>query len=257
MTLEQSISRGTALAQLGLAAVAAPAVLRGRYSAFTSATTEYSARCIKLIEENVVVDLLNQFRFEDFAEKPPRIDRWLTQPGRLERRRCRHLSRIEDDRSRAGPRAGIYEEAIRFFADWNGFLAGYSDWFTRIDDASDFARAKASNKLGIMITFQDSHHFRRPDDVNTFWGLGQRVSQLTYNMNNGIGSGFLEQRDGGLSLFGALDRRADESGRHGGGRVALRRPNDDGRDRGVEAAGDLHARELPRPGADVNEAQDG
>jgi membrane dipeptidase len=38
--------------------------------------------------------------------------------------------------------------------------------------------------------------------VNTFWGLGQRISQLTYNMNNGIGSGFLEQRDGGLSMFG-------------------------------------------------------
>jgi len=95
-----------------------------------------------------------------------------------------------------------YDEAIRFFADWNGFLAGYSDWFTRIDDASDFARAKATNKLGVMITFQNSQHFRRPDDVNTFWGLGQRISQLTYNMNNGIGSGFLEQRDGGLSVFG-------------------------------------------------------
>jgi membrane dipeptidase len=54
-----------------------------------------------------------------------------------------------------------------------------------------------------VISFQNSQHFRRPDDVNTFWGLGQRISQLTYNMNNGLGSGFLERRDGGLSVFGA------------------------------------------------------
>src|SRR4026208_1726057 len=53
-----------------------------------------------------------------------------------------------------------------------------------------------------MITFQNAQHFRTPQDVNTFWSLGQRISQLTYNMNNGIGSGFLEQRGGGPSMFG-------------------------------------------------------
>src|SRR4029077_19042344 len=52
------------------------------------------------------------------------------------------------------------------------------------------------------LTFQDSTHFRSPADVATFFGLGQRISQLTYNFNNRIGSGFLEQRDGGLSVFG-------------------------------------------------------
>jgi membrane dipeptidase len=53
-----------------------------------------------------------------------------------------------------------------------------------------------------MLTMQDSTHFRGPDDVDTFFGLGQRISQLTYNFNNRIGSGFLERRDGGLSVFG-------------------------------------------------------
>jgi hypothetical protein len=46
-------------------------MLRGRYSVFTRATTEYSARCIKLIEENVVVDLLNQFRFQASPRSRP------------------------------------------------------------------------------------------------------------------------------------------------------------------------------------------
>ena len=202
MTSDTPISRRSALARLGVAVVGAPAILRGRYRAFAHATTEYSARCIKLLEESVVVDLLNQFRFQDFAEKPPRIDRWLTEPNSLSVADADIYRGSKMTAVALGHSPGNYEEGIRFFADWNGLLAGYSDWFTRIDDANDFARAKAAKKLGIMITFQNSQHFRRPDDVNTFWGLGQRVSQLTYNLNNGIGSGFLEQRDGGLSMFG-------------------------------------------------------
>ena len=54
-----------------------------------------------------------------------------------------------------------------------------------------------------MLTFQNSDHFRNPADVDTFFTLGQRVSQLTYNYQNRIGSGFLETTDGGLSVFGA------------------------------------------------------
>ena len=199
---DRRISRRTALSRLGIAIAGAPAILRGRYRVFAGAATEYSARCVKLMEESIVVDLLNQFRFQDFAEKPPRIDRWLKEPGTLSTADADIYRGSKMTAVALGHAPANYDDAIRFFADWNGLLAAYSDWFTRIDDASDFARAKAANKLGIMITFQNSQHFRRPDDVNTFWGLGQRISQLTYNMNNGIGSGFLEQRDGGLSVFG-------------------------------------------------------
>ena len=199
---DRSISRRTALGRLGVTLVAAPAILRGRFRVFTGAAAEYSARCIKLMEESIVVDLLNQFRFQDFAEKPPRIERWLKEPGALSAADADIYRGSRMTAVALGHSPADYDEGIRFFADWNGLLAGYSDWFTRVDDASDFARAKAAKKLGIMITFQNSQHFRRADDVNTFWGLGQRISQLTYNMNNGIGSGFLEQRDGGLSMFG-------------------------------------------------------
>ena len=199
---EHSVSRRTALAQMGLALAGAPAILRARHQVFAHSPAEYSARCIQLMEASVVADLLNQFRFQDFAEKPPRIDRWLKEPGSLTAADADLYRGSKMTAVGLGHAPGSYDDAIRFFADWNGFLAGYSDWFTRIDDASDFARAKATRKLGVMITFQNSLHFRRPDDVNTFWGLGQRISQLTYNMSNGIGSGFLEQRDGGLTVFG-------------------------------------------------------
>ena len=202
MTLPHHVSRRAALVQLGASIIAAPAILRGRYRAFAASATEYSARCLKLLEESIVVDLLNQFRFQDFGERPTRIDRWLNEPNSLTAADADLYRGSGMTALALGSGPSTYEAAVKFFADWNGFLAGYSDWFTRIDDAGDFARAKSQQKLGVLISFQNSQHFRRPEDVNTFWSLGQRVSQLTYNFNNSIGSGFLETRDGGLSVFG-------------------------------------------------------
>jgi membrane dipeptidase len=95
-----------------------------------------------------------------------------------------------------------YEEAIRYFAYWNGFIAAYPDHLLRIGAASDFTRAKQSGKLGLLFGTQDGIHFRAPDDVDLFYGLGQRVSQLTYNFRNRIGNGAFERRDDGLSDFG-------------------------------------------------------
>ncbi|MBC7897887.1 MAG: membrane dipeptidase [Cytophagaceae bacterium] len=196
------MSRRAAVQRLALGVIAAPAVLRGRYRLFGEGTQQYSARAVTLMQESVVVDLLNQFRFADFAEKPPKSVLWLS--------KSRSMTASDWEMYRTsgytvlclGHAPADYQGGIRFFADWNGFFAEYPDWFTRIDDASDFARAKSSGKMGIMITFQNSDHFRTPDDVDTFFTLGQRLSQLTYNYQNRIGSGFLEQNDGGLTVFG-------------------------------------------------------
>jgi membrane dipeptidase len=112
-----------------------------------------------------------------------------------------------------GHSAPDYLEGLKFYATWNGFLAAYSDDLLRIDKAADFARAKKDRKIGIMLTMQDSTHFRTPADVDEFFALGQRISQLTYNFNNRIGSGFLEQRDGGLSVFGlSIMKRMEKVG---------------------------------------------
>ena len=196
-----AIGRREALRAIAVGAVA-PAVLRGRYQLFAQSNAQYSARALRLVESAVVVDLLNQFQFPDFAVKPPKIEQWLTRPGTFTADDAAryHASGITVFSLGAG--AGSYEDGMQFYARWNGFFAGYSDWVTRIDDASDFARAKAQSKIGVMLTLQDSTHLRGPDDVQTFFGLGQRISQLTYNFNTRIGSGFLEERDGGLSVFG-------------------------------------------------------
>lgn len=187
----------------GIAAIAcAPAVLRRRYRLFADVTQEYSERAVRLVRESVVVDLLNQFRFANFANKPPKSQRWLTQPGSMSAADYQVYRDSGYTAVALGHGAGSYEAAVKFFADWNGFLAGYPDRFTRIDDGTDFARAKQAGKLGVILTFQGSDHFRNADDVDTFFGLGQRLSQLTYNYQNRIGSGFLEENDGGLTVFG-------------------------------------------------------
>ena len=196
-----AVTRREAMRAL-VAGLAAPAVLRGRYRLFAQSNAQYSARAVGLVESSIVVDLLNQFQFPDFAVRPPKIDQWLSQPGTFTAADFARYKGSGITSFSLGAGAGSYEDAMNFFARWNGFLAGYPDWLTRIADTTDFGRAKAQNKVGVMLTFQDSTHFRSPDDVQAFFGLGQRISQLTYNFNNRIGSGFLEQRDGGLSVFG-------------------------------------------------------
>jgi membrane dipeptidase len=72
----------------------------------------------------------------------------------------------------------------------------------RVDSTTDLERVKGSGKVAVLPGVQDSEHFRSVDDVNFFHGLGQRVSQLTYNARNLIGNGSTERRDEGFSDFG-------------------------------------------------------
>jgi membrane dipeptidase len=196
------ISRRAVLGTFGAAVVGAPAILRGRYRLFADSPQEYSARAVGLLRRTVVVDLLNQFRFADYAERPPKSERWLRAPGSFTPADAAVYHGSGINVFALGDGARDFEEGVRFFADWNGFIAAYPDDLLRVDKAGDFEKARAAGKAGVLLSFQDSTHFRGPDDVDAFFGMGQRLSQLTYNFDNRIGSGFLEQRDGGLTVFG-------------------------------------------------------
>ncbi len=197
------LTRRDAVHRLAVGILAAPAILRGRFRLTPGSRTEYSARAIRLVQESLVVDLLNQFRFADFSEKPPRSTLWLTKPRSMTPADFEMYRTSGYNVIALGHSPEDFASGVRFFADWNGFIAEYPEWFVRIDDATDFEAVKKSGKVGIMITFQNSDHFRTLGDVDTFFGLGQRLSQLTYNYQNRIGSGFLETKDGGLTVFGA------------------------------------------------------
>ena len=206
-------SRMANLTRRGLISGVSAAILSNRFRLFAHSPAEYSARAIGLIEQSPVVDLLNQFLFEDFADKPPKIERWLNHPETFTKLDSEAYINSGINVFALGSGSNDYESGLRFFAKWNSFIAAHPDLVLRITSTADIERAHQARRIGIMITLQNSAHFRTPADVGEFFGLGQRISQLTYNFNNGIGSGFLERRDGGLSVFGeSIMKRMEEVG---------------------------------------------
>lgn len=197
------MDRRTALRSMAAAAMGAPSVLKGRWAILPGVAQEYSARAVRLVEESTVVDLLCQFRFPDYRDGDPTKDRaWLNEPSSFTEADWARYRDSGVDVLALGRGAQDYEDALRFFAQWNGFIASNGHRFGRIDSADDFQRVRDEGKVGVMLTFQNSEHFRRAADVDEFYRLGQRLSQLTYNYQNLIGAGFLENRDGGLTVFG-------------------------------------------------------
>jgi membrane dipeptidase len=93
------------------------------------------------------------------------------------------------------------EETARWFAGWNRLIGAHPDYFLRVDGASDLTRAKEEDRIGIILGMQDANHLRALDDVNRFHGMGQRLTQLTYNSGNALGSGCMA-KDSGLTAFG-------------------------------------------------------
>ena len=209
-----AVSRRSALKVLAgscAAAIAAPMINLGRFQLFAQSARQYSARAIALVQRSVVVDMLSVFTL-DF----PLQDRWVADPESFT---AAQFQRFKDSGINVfHPAVGLggtnaYETALSWFAGWNGFIAGNDDRLMRIDSAADFGRVKGSGKIGVLLGLQNAAHFRRPDDVNYFRGLGQRVAQLTYNSRNLIGNGATERRDEGLSDFGvAIVERMNQVG---------------------------------------------
>lgn len=208
------MDRRTALRSMAAAAVGAPDILRRRYRLFPGFDDNYSERCIRLMAESTVVDLLSQFRFADYRDGDRPLDRlWLDDPDAFTEEDWVTFRDSGVDTLALGHGPADFDDAMRHLARWNGFLASNGDRFARIDSGNDFARAREAGKFGVILSYQNSTHFRDPDDVETFFQLGQRVSQLTYNYQNLLGAGFLEHEDGGLTVFGhRIMQRMEEVG---------------------------------------------
>lgn len=69
--------------------------------------------------------------------------------------------------------------------------------------AGDIERARAEGKIGIIMGFQNATMFGKDAArVDIFADMGVRVMQLTYNVQNDLGSGSLMPEDQGLTDFG-------------------------------------------------------
>jgi membrane dipeptidase len=182
------------------AIVVAPMINRGRFRLFAGTSTEYSGKAIDLVGRATVIDMLAVLTL-DFNKQ----SKWFKDPetftaADFQPYKESGINVFHPAVGMGGPNA--YESVLQFFASWNSFLANGQDYFMRIDSVADLKRVKQSGKLGIILGVQNSEQFRRPDDVDFFRGLGQRVSQLTYNARNLIGNGSTERRDEGISDFG-------------------------------------------------------
>jgi len=195
------LSRRSALkicAAAGGLYLAAPMINRGRF-AFAQAGATYSARAIDLVEGSLVIDMLSALGGERWEKMRRSVDaiaqsdfQWLKSSG---------ISVFHLTGTTFGARAREY--AFKEFASLNSFVLYNSAHAMRIGSAADFERVKREGKAGFLFGMQNSVHFDTVDDVETFWSLGQRVSQLTHNDRDRIGSGGMAWFDGGLTEFGA------------------------------------------------------
>ena len=179
---------------------AAPFINVGRFRLFASSATEYSARCLELMQQATVIDMLSPLTIHDKWTEWARAPETFTAAD-FQRYKDSGINVFHHSFGSGGPNA--YDQAVNYFGATNALIAGADQYFMRIDSAADFRRVKGSGKVGVMLGLQNSEHFRRPQDIAFFWAIGQRVSQLTYNSRNLIGNGSTERRDEGISDFGA------------------------------------------------------
>ena len=82
-------------------------------------------------------------------------------------------------------------------------IAKYSDRMMLIRGFNDVELAKKQNKLGVLINFQNSAAIGTDlKNLDTFYDMGLRQIQLTFNWRNWVGDGCTERTQAGLSYFG-------------------------------------------------------
>jgi membrane dipeptidase len=188
-----------ALASSAVAVLAAPAFNIGRYRVFALDQQQYSARCLKLMQESTVLDMLGPLtisgKWQQWARDPESFS-----DADAQRFKGSGINVFHHAFGIGGTNA--FDAANNYFGLTNALIAGAEQHFMRIDSVADFRRVKESGKIGILPGLQNAQHFRAPADVDHFFSIGQRVAQLTYNSRNLIGNGSTERRDDGISDFG-------------------------------------------------------
>nr|WP_064569856.1 membrane dipeptidase [Gordonia sp. LAM0048] len=95
-----------------------------------------------------------------------------------------------------------YNGVIRQLAAWNSVLHDHRDQLVRISTGADFDSARASGRIGVLISLHFGDHFRTLDDIDYFHRLGQRSSTIVVRGHNAIGSAHHERYEAGLTNFG-------------------------------------------------------
>ena len=91
-------------------------------------------------------------------------------------------------------------EGIRSFDRW---IAANPTQVMKALSVADLDRAREEGRIAVFYLIQNSTPFGKDlDMVDTFYGLGLRSVQITYNYQNWAGAGCKERTGAGLSEFG-------------------------------------------------------
>lgn len=173
----------------------------GAFATRLFANTQYSTRAIDLVAQSNVIDMLGLLTLNWSL-----LDRWHREPETF---------RASDAHKLRDSGINIFHPAVAFetdqahaitrdwFGKWNRLIAAHPDCFIRINGCADLARAKAAGKIGVILGMQDANHLRDLNDLDAFYAMGQRLTQLTYNAKNRVGGGCKAVGgDCGLTTFG-------------------------------------------------------
>lgn len=188
-------------ALVGFQIVAGPAVHRGRHQLLAQPPVEVSTRAVDLVLGSTVIDMLGLLTL-DWRK----LFQWQRDPVTFLETDFRALEATAVNIFHPAVETGAVDAwrgARRWLQGWDALIESQACFFARIESIQDLLQQPKVGKLGVLVGFQNSTHFRTTDDVAAFHDLGQRVSQLTYNGSNALGSGCRVDRDGGLTEFGA------------------------------------------------------
>lgn len=213
MTEKTYFNRRKFLYSTGAAALAFPMINMGSYKVFAGTEKKYSAKAIDLVNSTQVFDMLSimapfgPMMLAEFGDKPKQKDGMKITDDYMQLLLTSGVDVFH-------PAMGIgADEAAPFVARLNAMAAEHPDHLRRIDSIADLEYLEKGKRVGFVIGIQNADHFREVDDVDLFYHLGQRISQLTYNSRNLIGTGATDRSDGGLSSFGvAIVERMNKLG---------------------------------------------
>jgi membrane dipeptidase len=96
-----------------------------------------------------------------------------------------------------------FEKTIALIAGVEHELNAHPDVFLKVVSARDLRLAKSTGRMGLILGAEDSSMLDGDlKRLATFYDLGLRICQPTYNRQNLMGDGCLEPSDGGLSTLG-------------------------------------------------------
>jgi len=99
--------------------------------------------------------------------------------------------------------AEAYELAIDGVLEYNRLIEKESRFWMQARSVDDIHSAREQGKIALFYLFQNSTQFGKDvDNVDVFYGLGVRSSQITYNYQNWAGAGCNELNGSGLTVFG-------------------------------------------------------